>query len=156
MVHTLHNSMKIFLRQHHIPSMLTFMPLYHFTFYVATSVLVCVCVCASSLQHVSSGECPGVDEPFEPLASVTLLQQCWQNNLKQEQLQWQLADWSVAAEARHKPNSIHIHLIVYMKLGMEAHFCLAASNFGCTWLKNGVVLTCKAWHCRAGRLGRAV
>lgn len=61
-------------------------------FYIlCCNICVCVCegVCASSLclQHVSSGECPGVDEPFEPLTSVTLLQQCRKNNLKQEQLQ---------------------------------------------------------------------
>lgn len=57
-------------------------------------------MCVSSVQHVSSGECPGVDEPFEPLASVTLLEQRRQNNLKQQQLQWELTDRGVAAETQ--------------------------------------------------------
>lgn len=58
------------------------------------------CVCVSGIQHISSSERPGVDELFEPVSSVTLLEQRWQNNLKQQQFQRQLADRGIAADKK--------------------------------------------------------
>lgn len=77
---------------------------------IAISVLTSIAkqmfvyVCVLSLQHVSSCERPGMDESFEPLASMTLLQQSRQNNLKQQQLQRQLANGSITAVTGSKHN----------------------------------------------------
>ena len=50
------------------------------------------------LQHVSGGEGPCVDQPFEPLPGVALLQEGRQHHLQEEELQGQLADRGVAKE----------------------------------------------------------
>lgn len=52
------------------------------------------------LQRVSGRVRPSVDEALEPLASVALLQQRWQDHLQQQQLQGQLADRGIAAETQ--------------------------------------------------------
>lgn len=71
---------------------------------VLTSIAKQMFVCVLSLQHVSSCECPGMDESFEPLTSMTLLQQSRQNNLEQQQLQRQLTNGSIAAVTGNKHN----------------------------------------------------
>lgn len=53
-----------------------------FKFEQHTNICVIVYTRVMSLQHISSCECPGVNKAFQPLASMTLLQQCWKNNLK--------------------------------------------------------------------------
>lgn len=101
-------------------------------------VRVCASVCISSLQHISSCECPGVDEALEPLASVALLQQCWQNHLKQQQLQRQLTDRGVTAEEEHKPNSFHVTMYTSRPLSSSFSTDFPFPQFKCFKDKDNV------------------